>query len=1025
MKIRRKWLRIILLIVVASAMFGAAFSFAQYGAMAHADASYATAVSSNSAVSPDVVSSDLPVEPEVRESGKKLSREDVNGDGTNKDEMLEKLLTVDTDYIAAEWPVYSSNDYGITIVRNQGSHLLCWAYAAMGCLETSLYRQKLEDPEGHIIKDGIGYAKIPDGCMLAKASVGNFDDPLDLIDVDNVNFGKTFNDSNSSIWDTGGHFTRSSITLSRWFGGLNVYDKEWTGYGRWKMRDAITCRSDDRAAIKRLVAEYGAVHFVYRSSDNLANQEYYLARGGWYDTNHASVIIGWDDTVPAQAFNDSGYPEVAQDGAWIVMNTWGGGVHGGDGIYYLSYQSYISQTTAYVAMDANDYDYNYQYSGKIISTGALGLPSLSSSGGEYLAIYQARMGTDEKVETLKGVGLGVSGENASATVRIYSVGGDVRNPDSVEFGEPVSVTRRSFEHTGFYTVPLDTPVPLARDEWYAVRVTMDGGEVIYDTDAAALSDNDLTFFKSGNSWKNADTNRNGVLAIKGFTKLGDPPEPVDISEGYEITLAGDCTYTGEEIRPAVTVKSAEGETVSPAYYSVAYSDNVEVGEATVEVTGRGACSGTLLTTFAITALDISDADIELDNDKFVYTGSAQTPVPVTINGRAVTADNYTLSYSDNVVVGTGQVTVHGTRNLTGEKTLSFDITRAERGELNIVMGSWTYGSVPSKPSVVCSDGEIGEVTFAYGNAEIGPWSETKPTDAGTYYVKAEMAATANYAAKQAVRRFVISPASINGATVSGVTDAVYSGSEICPKPTVALGGITLGENRDYTLSYANNTDAGRATVTVTGRGNYTGKAITHFEITRAEGEATVTIEDWAYKEDAPEPMAVSATNESPIFYYKPSGASDEEYSLDPPTLPGKYTLKAVYPQSANYNAVSATCDFEITKAAAPALEMPTEVTVPPEATLGDITLPEGWEWVEETEITDGQVTAKAVYKGPDAEYYEQTEITVTFNVKTDNAAPNEDDEGTGNPALWLLTLLALPAVGIPVGVVIVVRRKKK
>lgn len=65
--------------------------------------------------------------------------------------------------------------------------------------------------------------------------------------------------------------------------------------------------------------------------------------------------------------------------------------------------------------------------------------------------------------------------------------------------------------------------------------------------------------------------------------------------------------------------------------------------------------------------------------------------------------------------------------------------------------------------------------------------------------------------------------SISNAEVSGIVDATYTGSAITqPNLKVTLGGglVTLTEGTDYTVSYSNNVNAGTATITITGIGNY-------------------------------------------------------------------------------------------------------------------------------------------------------------------------------------------------------------
>ena len=58
----------------------------------------------------------------------------------------------------------------------------------------------------------------------------------------------------------------------------------------------------------------------------------------------------------------------------------------------------------------------------------------------------------------------------------------------------------------------------------------------------------------------------------------------------------------------------------------------------------------------------------------------------------------------------------------------------------------------------------------------------------------------------------------------------YTGKAIKPAPVVKLGGKTLKKGVDYTVSYKNNTKVGKATVTIKGKGNYTGTVTKTFKI---------------------------------------------------------------------------------------------------------------------------------------------------------------------------------------------------
>lgn len=81
----------------------------------------------------------------------------------------------------------------------------------------------------------------------------------------------------------------------------------------------------------------------------------------------------------------------------------------------------------------------------------------------------------------------------------------------------------------------------------------------------------------------------------------------------------------------------------------------------------------------------------------------------------------------------------------------------------------------------------------------------------------------------------VSPQSISSAIVS-LSSASFTYDGTAKKPAVAsvqLGGKTLTAGTDYTVSYSDNTNAGTASVIVTGKNNYTGTASKTFQIEKA------------------------------------------------------------------------------------------------------------------------------------------------------------------------------------------------
>ena len=132
----------------------------------------------------------------------------------------------------------------------------------------------------------------------------------------------------------------------------------------------------------------------------------------------------------------------------------------------------------------------------------------------------------------------------------------------------------------------------------------------------------------------------------------------------------------------------------------------------------------------------------------VYDGNEKKPeVTVKSGSSTLTAADYTLTYSNNTNAGTATVKAVGKGNYAGaEGSTTFTIARASITPA-VSMKGWTYNESVKTPTVTGNSGS-GAVTYTYyTNAECTTGAtQTKPTDAGTYWVKAAVAQTANYEA---------------------------------------------------------------------------------------------------------------------------------------------------------------------------------------------------------------------------------------------------------------------------------------
>ncbi len=335
--------------------------------------------------------------------------------------------------------------------------------------------------------------------------------------------------------------------------------------------------------------------------------------------------------------------------------------------------------------------------------------------------------------------------------------------------------------------------------------------------------------------------------------------PEDLSE-YDIILSEKkYTYDGTAKEPAVTITHEIATLVLDEDYRVSYSDNIKAGTAKVIITGIGDYTGEETATFEIIPADISSADLKLSETKFTYDGTAKEPVvTVTYNGTTLQeGTDYTVSYNDNTNAGTATVSLTGIGNYTGTLSSEFTIAKAEQNitaEIDsdsIVFGETTFitanadytdqlSYVSSDTSVVTVD-ENGIVT-AVGT--------------GTAAITVTVGESDNYNEGSATFEITVDPLDIekaNGTINLSENSYTYNGSAKEPEATVTVDGDILMEEIDYMVSYEDNVDAGTATVTVTGIGNYSGSLSETFEIEKADlANASVSFSETSYVYDGTE-----------------------------------------------------------------------------------------------------------------------------------------------------------------------------
>lgn len=325
-------------------------------------------------------------------------------------------------------------------------------------------------------------------------------------------------------------------------------------------------------------------------------------------------------------------------------------------------------------------------------------------------------------------------------------------------------------------------------------------------------------------------------------------------------------YTGSQIKPVPKIKNGTTTLKNGTDFTLTYQNNVNKGTAKVYIKGKGNYSGSCSLTFSITARPVSTLKITVPS--VTYNGKAQKPA-VTVkynNYKFKNGTDYTLSYKNNTKIGTATVTVKGKGKLSGTKSVTFKINaKPIKNAVITYNNSLTYNGSTLSPAV----------TVKYGNATL-----KKNTDYTVAYSNNVNAGTGTITITgkgiyggSVKKTFTIKKLGISATAVSGTGNKVYTGSVIKPVPAVKVGGRTLKNGTDFTVSYKNNTEPGTATLKVTGKGNYSGSVSKTFKITaRAINDVEVTVPDTVFTGEQVRPDVV-------VSYGSYQFISDSDYTL--------------------------------------------------------------------------------------------------------------------------------------------------
>ena len=298
---------------------------------------------------------------------------------------------------------------------------------------------------------------------------------------------------------------------------------------------------------------------------------------------------------------------------------------------------------------------------------------------------------------------------------------------------------------------------------------------------------------------------------------GETYAPVVLLDGKDVTT--DCTITYSPSAP---------KNVGEYTITVSYSDSVAEGEypghvgtatAKLTITPKGLTAN--VSHDPITYGDAAPADgytVEFDglvnNDEI-----AEDAYTV---GTEYTKDSKVDNYKFTCVLDTDKIKNYTIGNVTGELVVNPKSIAAPSVTINDPTDK-TYTGSPCVQGVSVKDSDakltVDDISVTYENN----------INVGT--------ATIIYTGKnnytgEIRKNFKITEASITDDMIANIPSVTYNTKAQTPAVTVANSGRILTAD-DYDVKYTDNINAGTATVTVTGKGNFTGTASKNFTIAQA------------------------------------------------------------------------------------------------------------------------------------------------------------------------------------------------
>ena len=467
----------------------------------------------------------------------------------------------------------------------------------------------------------------------------------------------------------------------------------------------------------------------------------------------------------------------------------------------------------------------------------------------------------------------------------------------------------SSEENGKYTTDIPTNV----GTWY-IKATLKGTDNYNDVTVIE----NFNISKATNTWKED-------LSITGWTYNEKANTPTAKAQFGEVTF----TYSSEE-NGTYTSKVPKNAGTYYVKASVAGTKNYTGLESVIS--------------FTIAKADTT-LTFEKENIDKTYDKNAISEPMVTKNGSGndivfewYIADGNGWQKLDNAPSDVGAykvvASVKEDTNYNGASIeKEFSISMADnKWTKELSIKDWTYGETASAPSAAA---KYGDVVYTYSNSKDGTYTSDVPVNAGTWYVKASVAETANYAGlESAPVSFEIKKADSSIKFKDSVAlDKVYDTNAVVVteeqvEKTGSTGTVSFTFEKKVndewkTVESATEVGTYRVTATLAEDNNHTSVTSKplEFTITKANSAVTITTPslDKAYDGNAvttPEYTISGSDGNVTIKWQENTGSVDtpkwEDLKSAPSTV-GTYRVVVELAGNANYKPASATLNFVISQ----------------------------------------------------------------------------------------------------------------